>query len=50
MRRFGSYIYKASNQQNRMILEYASDLDAVRSEQGRIRRELLNFEQDLWEY
>ncbi len=49
-RRFGSYIYKSSNQENRMILEYAGDLDEVKSEQERIRVEMLDFEQDLWEY
>jgi gliding motility associated protien GldN len=49
-RRFGSYIYKVSNQTDRSILEYAGDLDEVKSEQARIKRELLDFEQDLWEY
>jgi gliding motility associated protien GldN len=50
MRRFGSYIYKSSNQTNRGILEYAGTLDDVKSEQERIRVEMLDFEQDLWEY
>jgi len=48
--RFGSYIYKVASQTDRMILEYAHSLDEVKSEQARIKSELLDFEQDLWEY
>jgi gliding motility associated protien GldN len=49
-RRFGSYIYKVASQTDRMILEYAHNLDEVKSEQARIKSEILDFEQDLWEY
>ncbi|MBR1807803.1 MAG: gliding motility protein GldN [Paludibacteraceae bacterium] len=47
---YTSYILGDSNMYNRMILEYSKSEDEVKKEQQRIFDELLNFEQDLWEY
>jgi len=33
-----------------MLLQYLTDPNKIRKEQKRIETELLNFEQDLWEY
>lgn len=49
-RRFASNLYKESNIQNRMILDYNATAEDVKREQFRIRTEILNQEQDLWEY
>lgn len=49
-RRFGSYIYKESNVYNRTIVEYCNSVETVHNEQQRIKTEIVNFEQDLWEY
>jgi hypothetical protein len=49
-RRFGSYIYKTSNVQNRMLLEYCATAEDVQKEQGIIKNSIINFEEDLWEY
>jgi len=49
-RRYGSYIYKVSNIQNRMFLEFRSTAQDVRREQNAVRTALINFENDLWEY
>lgn len=49
-RRFASNIYKESNLQNRMILDYNSTPEDVKREQMRIKTDILNEEQDLWEY
>lgn len=46
---FSSYIYKEQNVYDRRISEYAQNLDAL-LEAERIKNELLNFEQNLWEY
>jgi gliding motility associated protien GldN len=46
---FSSYIYKEQNVYDRRIAEYASGLDAL-LESERIKDELLNFEESLWEY
>ncbi len=46
---FSSYIYKEQNVYDRRISEYAQGLDAL-LESERIKDELLNFEQSLWEY
>ena len=36
---------------NRWIPDYTfSDVESIKKEQDRIATELLNFEQDLWEY
>lgn len=47
---YSSYLLGDSNMNNRMILQYLTDPDKIRKEQNRIETELLNFEQDLWEY
>ena len=48
---FSSYIVGEGNMYNRWIPDYTfSDVPAIRKEQERIANELLNFEQDLWEY
>ncbi len=49
-RRFASNLYKESNLQNRMILDYSSTPDEVKREQFRIQTDILNEEQDMWEY
>jgi len=46
---FTSYIYKEQNVYDRRISEYAQGLDAL-LEAERIKLELLDFEQSLWEY
>lgn len=46
---FSSYIYKEQNVYDRRISEYAQGLDAL-LEAERVKLELLNFEQGLWEY
>jgi len=47
---YASYLLGDSNMFNRMLLDYVIDPAKVRKEQNRIENELLNFEQDLWEY
>ena len=49
-RLYTSYIVGEGNMYNRWIPDYTGDAEAVRKEQERIAAELLNFEQDLWEY
>lgn len=49
-RRFASYIYKESNIYNRTLIDYCSSVEEVHAEQERIKKEILNYEQDLWEY
>lgn len=49
-RRYGSYIYKTSNIQNRMFLEYCTSAEEAKREQELVKTTLLNFEEDLWEY
>lgn len=49
-RKFGSYIYKESNTRNRNLMEYNTTAKQAHREQDRIKREIMNFEQDLWEY
>lgn len=46
---FNSYIYKEDNVYDRKISEYATGLDAL-LEAERIKYELFEFEQNLWEY
>jgi gliding motility associated protien GldN len=46
---FNSYIYKEENVYDRRISEYAQGLDAL-LEAERIKNELLDFEQSLWQY
>lgn len=47
---YASYLLGDSNMFNRMLLEYVVDPVKIRKEQNRIETELLNFEQDIWEY
>ena len=49
-RLFTSYIVGEGNMYNRWIPDYAGSYDDIKKEQERIATELLNFEQDLWEY
>ncbi|MBO7458775.1 MAG: gliding motility protein GldN [Paludibacteraceae bacterium] len=49
-RLFTSYIVGEGNMYNRYIPDYAKKEEEVKKEQARIAEELLNFEQDLWEY
>ena len=49
-RLFTSYIVGEGNMYNRWIPDYAKTEAEVKKEQARIAAELLNFEQDLWEY
>ena len=49
-RLFSSYIVGEGNMYNRWIPDYARTEEEVKKEQERIATELLNFEQDLWEY
>lgn len=50
-RLFTSYIVGEGNMYNRWIPDYQlNDIPGIRKEQERIANELLNFEQDLWEY
>jgi gliding motility associated protien GldN len=46
---FGSYVYKEENVYDRKINEYASQMDAL-LEAERIKNDLFEFEQDLWEF
>ena len=47
---YTSYIVGEGNMYNRMIPDYAYTNEEIKKEQDRIATELLNFEQDLWEY
>lgn len=47
---YSDYLLGDSNLNNRMLLQYLADPIKIRKEQKRIETELLNFEQDLWEY
>jgi hypothetical protein len=50
-RLYTSYIVGEGNMYNRWIPDYKfNDIQGIRKEQERIAAELLNFEQDLWEY
>ncbi|MFV0470618.1 MAG: gliding motility protein GldN [Paludibacteraceae bacterium] len=44
------YVLGDSNMYSRMLLEYVVEEPKLRTEQKRIETELMNFEQDLWEY
>ena len=48
-RLFDSYIYKEENVFDRRISQYATGVDAL-MEAERIKSELMNFEENLWEY
>jgi gliding motility associated protien GldN len=47
---YSDYLLGDSNMNNRMLLQYLTDPNKIRKEQKRVETELLNFEQDLWEY
>ncbi len=47
---YSSYLLGDSNMYNRMLLEYVVDPIKIKKEQSRIETEIMNFEQDLWEY
>ena len=49
MRLFDSYIYKEENPYDRRISSYASGVKAL-YESERIKQEIIDFEQNLWEY
>ncbi len=46
---FSSYIFMESNPYQRAIIEYEGGLEVL-LESDRIKNEIFNFEQDLWEY
>ncbi len=48
-RLFESYIYKEQNMYDRRINAYATGVNAIR-ESNRIKRQMFNFEQYLWQY
>ena len=47
---YDSYLLGESDTYGRMLLDYTVDENDLRAEQKRIDTELLNFEEDLWEY
>ncbi len=47
---YTSYLVGDSNMYDRIFLNYAKSEEEVKKEQQRVFDELLNFEQDLWEY
>ena len=47
---YASYLLVDSNMFNRMLLESELTYDRIHKEQNRIETELLNIEEDLWEY
>lgn len=49
-RLYTSYIVGEGNMYNRWIPDYVNTYEDIKKEQDRIATELLNFEQDLWEY
>lgn len=49
MRMFDSYIYKEENPYDRRINDYAEGVGAL-YESERIKQEIIDFEQNLWEY
>ncbi len=49
-RRFSGNIYKESNEQNRILLDMYNNADDVNRRQNEIKTEIINVEEDLWEY
>lgn len=47
---YSSYLLGDSNMFNRMLLQAYNEPDQILKEQKRIETELLNVEQDIWEY
>lgn len=50
MKLYSSYILGDDNTTDRMLLQSYQDEDRIKYEQDRIEREILNVEQDVWEY
>lgn len=48
-RQFDSYIYKEENVYDRSIQDYATGIEALK-ESERIKQEIIEFEQNMWEY
>lgn len=46
---FSSYIYKVENVYDRKIVDYSQGLDAL-LEAEQVKKDIFDFEQDLWEY
>jgi gliding motility associated protien GldN len=46
---FSSYIYKVENVYDRKIIDYSQGLDAL-LEAEQVKKDIFDFEQDLWEY
>ena len=49
-KKYSSYVVGVNNVYDRMVPEIATTPEEIRKEQERIEAELLNVEQDLWEY
>lgn len=49
-RLYSTYLLGDSNMFNRMLLEFVVNPDKIKKEQARIETELMNVEQDIWEY
>ena len=49
-RLYSSYLLGDENMVDKMLLQTYNDAESIRREQKRIETELLNVEQDLWEY
>ena len=49
-KKYSSYLVGVNNVYSRMIPEIATTYDEMQKEQQKIEKELLNMEQDLWEY
>ena len=49
-RLYSTYLVGDSNMFNRMLLEFAVNPEKIKKEQSRIETELMNVEQDIWEY
>lgn len=47
---YATYLLGDSNMFNRMLLEFTIDPSKIKKEQTRIETELMNSEQDIWEY
>lgn len=49
-RLYSTYLLGDSNMFNRMLLEFAVNPEKIKKEQSRIETDLMNVEQDIWEY
>ncbi|MDR3266471.1 MAG: gliding motility protein GldN [Tannerella sp.] len=49
-RRYGSYVFKFTNVYNRNLLQYCTTAEEAKREQNALKTQLINFEEDLWEY